>query len=407
MRLALVSDTFPPLRTSGAVQLRDLAAEFARQGHALTIITASPELPQAWAISHEYGAQVIRLKTPKIKEVGHLRRSLNEFMMPWAMRRALHASGQRLTGYDGVIWYSPSIFLGPMASALKTASACPSYLIIRDIFPEWALDMGLLGPGLPYRCFKAIANYQYSVADTIGVQTSGNRSYFARWQQQPGRKLEVLENWLAPAPNQGCSIRLAETCLAGKKIFVYAGNMGVAQGAGILLELAERMRHRTDVGFLFVGRGSDAQRLKQTALDLGLGNIMFSEEIEPDEIPGLYAQCHIGLVTLDPRHRSHNIPGKFLSYMACGLPVLAAVNPGNDLISLIETQAVGEVCTDHSAHTLHQKALRLLELIAQDPQIPARCQTLAAERFSPDAAVRQIIAALRTSADQCSDEMAA
>lgn len=60
------------------------------------------------------------------------------------------------------------------------------------------------------------------------------------------------------------------------------------------------------------------------------------------EIPGLYAQCHVGIVALDPRHKTHNLPGKFLSYMQAGLPVLASINPGNDLAELIQKKGLGE-----------------------------------------------------------------
>ena len=78
--------------------------------------------------------------------------------------------------------------------------------------------------------FAAVARYQYSVADFIGVQTEGNLSYFNQWRQKPSRKLEVLQNWLDKPASNRCSIRIDETTLAGRKIFVYAGNMGVAQG---------------------------------------------------------------------------------------------------------------------------------------------------------------------------------
>ena len=113
-------------------------------------------------------------------------------------------------------------------------------------------------------------------------------------------------------------------------MFVYAGNMGIAQGMDVLLDLAEKLRSRKDVGFLFVGRGSDAARLQSIAAQKQLDNVVFFDEIDPDGIPDLYAQCHAGIVALDSRHKSHNIPGKFLTYMQNGMPVLACVNSGND-----------------------------------------------------------------------------
>lgn len=394
MRIALIADTFPPLRTSGAVQLRDLAREFVRQGHALTVLLPSSEIAGPWAMEDFDGARVIRLKAPKTKDIGYLRRTIGEFLMPFSMLRKLRRSPLAGEKWDGVVWYAPTIFLGPIASALKKASGCRGYLIIRDIFPEWAVDMGLMGRGLPYRFFDAVARYQYSVADVIGVQTPGNKGYFAEWVRGPGRRLEVLQNWLGAPADAPSSIVVGETALAGRKVFVYAGNMGVAQGMGILLDLAERLRGRTDVGFLFVGRGSDAQRLRDDARARGLDNVVFRDEIHPDEIPNLYAQCHIGLVALDPRHRTHNIPGKFLTYMQSGLPVLASVNAGNDLVGLIEQERVGRAVTDASAESLARAAVELVDAVSADDGFAERCRGLSARLFSAETAVRQIVAAL-------------
>jgi glycosyltransferase involved in cell wall biosynthesis len=107
-----------------------------------------------------------------------------------------------------------------------------------------------------------VARYQYSVADIIGVQTPGNLSYFEDWKKT-GKKLVVLQNWLADTKPDSCSISINRTTLAGRKIFVYAGNMGVAQGMDILIDLAEKLKDRRDIGFLFVGRGSEAKRLAE------------------------------------------------------------------------------------------------------------------------------------------------
>ena len=394
MRIALIADTFPPLRTSGAVQLRDLSREFARQGHQLTVLLPASDLDRDWELQNADGVEVLRLRAPRTKDIGYVRRTLGELLMPFAMLRNLRKSPLARQKWDGVVWYAPSIFHGPLASALKRASGCKGYLIIRDIFPEWAVDMGLMGRGLPYRFFDAVARYQYSVADVIGVQTPGNLAYFENWRQLPGRTLEVLQNWLGEPAKKPCAIRVDATLLAGRKVFVYAGNMGVAQGMDRVLDLAERMLHRADVGFLFVGRGSDAARLKTTAQARGLSNVVFFDEIDPDEIPDLYAQCSVGIVALDPRHQSHNIPGKFLTYMQSGLPVLANVNAGNDLAALIRREQVGQVCESNDVEQLARMAETLLSQISTDLALPVRCSQLFARQFSVEQAVCQILTAL-------------
>lgn len=394
MRVVLIADTFPPLCSSGAVQLRDLSREFVRQGHTLTVLLPAAGQIENWKIESSDGALVLRLKAPKTKNVGYFRRTIAELIMPFTMLWHLSKSPFAKDKWEGVVWYSPSIFFGPLITAIKKRSGCKSYLIIRDIFPEWAVDMGLMKRGgLPHRVFQLVARYQYSVADTIGVQTPGNLKYFESWATTPNKKLEVLQNWLGEAANMPCTIRLDETHLAGRKIFVYAGNMGVAQGMDIVLELAEKMQTRTDVGFLFVGRGSEVARLKQSAKAMGLKNTLFFDEIHPDEIPDLYSQCSVGIVALHPKHNSHNIPGKFITYMQSGLPVLANVNTGNDLAQIIRDEGVGEVCESNQVSELHDMAEQLCKH-QQEPAFKNNCRKLFNGKFSAESAAQQIAAAL-------------
>jgi len=157
MQFALISDTFPPYRTSGAVQIRDLSREFVRQGYQLTVILPSYELGRPWLLEEMDGIQILRLRAPKTKDIGYVRRTVGEFYMPFSMLDNIKKSPLAQQRWDGVIWYSPSIFHGPLAHALKVRSDCRGYLIIRDIFPEWAFDMGLISFGLPYYFFKMIA----------------------------------------------------------------------------------------------------------------------------------------------------------------------------------------------------------------------------------------------------------
>jgi glycosyltransferase involved in cell wall biosynthesis len=164
------------------------------------------------------------------------------------------------------------------------------------------------------------------------------------------------------------------------------------------LELVDAMQTRSDVGFVFVGRGSHSQRLRTEAAQRKLSNVLFFDEIEASEIPGLYGQCHVGIVALDVRHKTHNIPGKFISYMQARLPVLAMINPGNDLEAMIATHAVGEVTTQINTSMLREKAERLLGTIEKNEAMGDRCRDLYQSLFTPEKAVAQIVQALQTRA---------
>ena len=396
MRFALIADVYLPLRTSGAVQIRDLSREFSYLGHEITVIVPTSEIQNSWFLEDVSGVKVLWLRAPNTKKNNYIMRTFAEFLMPYFMIKNLQKSPLANHQWDGVIWYSPSIFHGPFANSIKRRSNCKSYLIIRDIFPQWAADMQIINKiGLIYFIFNIVARYQYAVADTIGVQTQGNLNYFKDWVGDGNRRLEVLQNWLFDTPIGYCSIKLSKTKLAGRRIFLYVGNMGIAQGVGTFVELADLFQKRTDVGFLFVGRGSEAKRLFEYAKIRKINNILFYDEIHPDEIPSLCSQCAVGLIALDPKHKTHNIPGKFLTYMQAGLPVLGIVNENNDLIRVIKKYRIGFVCINRDLYSLKVLASKILDLLYVDNNVKSRCRDLYLKHFSPGIAVKQIVNALK------------
>ncbi len=389
--IVLVADAYPPSRSSAALQLRDLAHELARQGFLITVITPDSNLQRSSSLEEIGGIRVLRLKTTEHKNIRNIRRAIAEMLMPFLMIWSYRKSALQAAQWDAIIWYSPTIFLGPFIYYLKHRSPCPSYLILRDIFPAWALDLGLIRKGFIYYFFKQFEKFQYSIADCIGVQAVGNLSYFKSFTNIKQKKIEVLQNWLSPKPITDCSIAIADLPIANRKIFVYAGNMGIAQGMMDLLLLAQALLPREDVGFLFIGRGADMTVLKQEAKNRRLDNTVFLDEIDTAQIPGLYAQCHVGLIALDARHKTHNVPGKFLSYLQSGLPVMAIINEGNDLVAMIQDHRVGRVTIDRNPENLKALAISLLDDISiEQSALSIRCKTLAAKLFSSKAAVDQI-----------------
>jgi len=394
VKIAVITTDYYPLRSSAAVQLRDLAQGLIGAGHEPVVLAPTESCRPTWREETVEGVRILHLAAPRMKRRPHWQRGIAEACMPFAMIYSMWRSPYSFSSWDAVIWYSPSIFFGPLVVALKFRSKCPTYLILRDIFPQWALDLGLLRKGLAFRFFQMVTWYQYQLADTIGVQSESNLLYLQTWAKQPRRRLEVLHNWLAPTPDVGSSIQISKTELAGRTIFVYIGNMGIAQGMDILLDLAESLRHRADIGFLFVGRGTEVPRLRAIATERDLSNVIFHDEIDPDEILGFLTQCHVGLVALDPRHKTHNIPGKFLTYMQTGLPVLARINSGSDLGAIIESEGVGRVFSGESLAEFSRVAVQLIDDRKGRQSMSPRARSLSARMFAPESAVRQILAAL-------------
>ena len=393
-KICLVADVFPPHNTSAAVQLGDLCKEFVISGYEITVLVPGTDQTVNWLVEHWEGVRLIKLRTLKIKNVGFVQRFFGEIMLPFMMLSNIKKSPISNELWDGIIWYSPTIFLGRVVQFLKKKSNVRAYLIIRDIFPDWAVNLGVLRKGPVYYFLKWVEAYQYSVADVIGVETPSNLSYFNKWSNET-RQIEVLENWISDLPNTPCSIDISQTKLAGRKICVYAGTLGIAQAVDKIIALAEFMREKSDIGFVIVGKGSEAERIKKYSNKLKLENILFFESIPADQILGLYRQCDIGLLTLDYRHKTFNVPGKFVSYMQAGLPILASVNPGSDLVGLINGYKVGKVSVSEKIADMKPLVFELIDLIDNDNDLGKRCVTLAHEHYRANIAIEKITKALR------------
>lgn len=390
MRIALITAIYPPLKTSGAVLVRDLAEQLAREGHKVVVLFPDPSIRQPMQIDDDGSVKIVRIRIGEIRDTSYIRRLANEMMMPFVMRRRLSKSSVPVSTFDAIICHAPSIFFAPLIRYLKALSGSKCYLILRDIFPQWALDLGVIKPGLAFHFLDRVARSQYAAADIIGVQSESNLSVIHSLKGTSNKHVEVLYNWIAPAPETGCSISVQETALAGRKIFVYAGNMGVAQGMDVLIDLVLDHRDRTDIGFLFVGRGSEFDRICAIRQRFELGNLEIFEEISSKEIPGLLAQCHFGLVALDQRHKTHNIPGKVMSYLQSGLPIMAILNQGNDLAALIERYQTGVACFDHSPAATQKALGQLIQMASSSQDMSQRCKNMARAVFSPEVAVAQI-----------------
>ena len=409
MKFLIVTDAYFPNNSSVSVLLSDLAQEFIAQSIDVDILVSVSEQDTPIKTWNHNGCEVISIKALKTKDISYFRRTINEFINPWLIWRALEKSpGFMSKQYDGVIWYSPTIFWGPLIKRLKHKFQCRSYLILRDLFPDWALHVGVLKKGLVYSFLKMVEQYQYRQADCIGIQSPNNLKYFQKHYSQFSSRAKVLWNWVSPiesakntikntAKPTPCSIVINDTSLKGRTVIVYAGNVGIAQGGyAHLLALAKLLQVRTDVGILVVGRGSEIAQLHHQIVIEQLSNMLVHDEIAANEMPALLEQCHMGLVLLDQRHQTHNIPGKFLTYLQAHLPILAWVNPKNDLMDLITDRSLGFAYAGGEAAEFTHSVLEVVDKLNDQPINTKQFDACLQELFSTDRAAQQIMKSLHT-----------
>jgi glycosyltransferase involved in cell wall biosynthesis len=364
-KIVIISDTFISSNSSAAMQIRDLAQSLSKK-YQILLINPSCTIKSRFSFSKIKNIEILEVKTFNIKNKSLILRAIAEILMPFCMYFNCKKILLRNKKINGIIWYSPSIFFGPLIFLFKVKFRCKSYLILRDIFPQWAVDLKILKKSFVYFIFKIFEKFQYMMADRIGVQTNSNIEYFLINEEKFSYKVEVLNNWLSIRRGSNFSFSFLQDTLKSKFIFVYAGNMGVAQDLFLFLELANSPAFKKDAVLLFVGGGGELLNLKRYAELNKIHNVTFLNEIPSTQISSLISKCHVGIISLDLMHNIDNIPGKFLQYLQCGKPVLSKVNHNNDLITIVKKNNLGECFSSNNLTCLVNSANLILSNLKKD-----------------------------------------
>jgi len=391
MRILLLVVYYLPSTMSSAKLIHDLALEFRKRGHEPAVVAPDDSIPEDTELTWEEGIQVLRVRTGKIKTASRLTRGLNEAMLS----RTIWEKGRRFfenRSFDLIVYYSPTIFFGSLVARLKARFACPSYLVLRDIFPQWAVDAGVLRRGLAYAYFKFKERQNYEAADIIGVQSPANLRHFETRRLDKKYRLEVLYNWTALEEDIRPGGNRQRLGLDGKVIFFYGGNIGVAQDVDNIVRLAGALRNEPSAYFLLVGSGSEVPRLREVIASNGLTNIAIHDAVGQREYLALLAECDVGLISLDRGLRTQNFPGKMLGYMYHSMPMLASVNPGNDLKTLLEDHEAGLVCINGDDEVLAAHARRLAADRELRQRLGKNARSLLENTFSVTRAADRILA---------------
>lgn len=377
---------------SSAKMIHDLATEMVNQGHDAIVVTGDDTLDTEIQVSEEGDVTVVRTKSGKIRHSSRVARAINEIRLSgiiWNTAQDFFKTHP----CDLVIYYSPTIFWTGLIRKLKALTGCGSYLVLRDLFPQWAVDAGLLKRyGLAYWFFRLQELRLYETADVIGVQSPANLDYFSSPSLRGRYKLEVLFNWtrVAERPIVPAKLRV-RLGLQDKVIFVYGGNLGVAQDIDNILRLAASLADEKNVAFLLLGEGSESDRIKREIETRKLANVVMHPAVPTGEYLDIVAECDVGVITLRRDLKTQNFPGKMLSYMELQKPMLASINPGNDLSAIIESRDAGLVCNNGEDEVFRQHTLTL----ARDRDLRLRmgmnAYRLLREQFDVSTAVRQIL----------------
>ena len=385
----IVDDYLPDSIKVSAKMMHELACELKKNGHDVTVITPVSKCDSKIEMVIIDDIRVYRFQSGEIKNIGKVKRAINETLLSYRAWKYL-SNFFRENPHDYIIYYSPSIFWGTLVSKLKKLWNVPTYLILRDFFPQWAIDQGLIKENsLIEKYFRFFENKCYEPADTIGVMSQKNLEWFKKTYQLD-KKLEVLYNWADNSPVKLINNYKNKLGLVDKVVFFYGGNMGHAQDMMNIVRLAKNMQNESKAHFVLVGRGDEVNLIQNAIKEQKLNNITLLPAVNQDEYKQMLVSFDIGLFTLHREHKTHNFPGKLLGYMVQGLPILGSINIGNDLKEVIETAEAGFVSINGEDEKLLKNAKKLLDDNLRS-KMGKNAQILLESHFSVKSAVRSIL----------------
>ncbi len=364
MRIALLPDEYLPLGTRAhAKMIHELALELKRKNHDIVVITpGEPSQSSSLVVDYINDIEVWRFRSGHTRGVGMFKRAVNEWLLSYRAWQAIKENSCDLR-FDLCINYSPTIFFGPLTKKLKKNGSYV-YLILRDIFPQWIIDQGLIGENsLAAYFFRYYEKLNYRTADFIGVQSEANLKLFKK-NFPEFKNVEILMNWssILVFKNSEKKFSARESFkLSDSVIFFYGGNIGHAQDMTNIMRLARNLKNHHKAHILIVGQGDEFDLIKRKKRDWELDNVTILPSVDQTMFQEILAEVDVGLFSLSKKHTAHNYPGKILGYMVQSLPILGSVNDGNDLLTLINESKAGFVYKNGQDDLLLDAAIKLLD----------------------------------------------
>lgn len=336
----------------------ELAEEFYNQGHEVYIATIlEDKCGKETIYKNEYGLDVLRIHTGDMFNVNMLKKGITTMLIPSIFKRAINKYFKNLK-FDLVIYPTPPITFATLVKYIKRHCNCKTYLILRDIFPQNALDLGVIKNRFIFNYFRRKEKTLYMVSDKIGCMSQGNIEYVIKNNQINKDKLEVLYNWTKVNREEGNikDIDIREKYgWKNKLIAIHGGNIGPAQELEFLIELIKEYRNDEDIRFLIIGKGTESNKIKKLIKENSLENVVLEDYIESSQFNNIVKQCDIGLVNLNRNFVIPNFPSKTLTYFKCKIPILASIDKNTDYGEFLDSVGAGVWCLTGNVNEYKKK----------------------------------------------------
>lgn len=327
----------------------DLMREFIKRGNDVYI--ASPTERRFGKATHlidSPNCHIIKIKTLNIQKTNIIEKGIGTLLLEIQFDRAIRKYWGNVK-FDLVLYATPPITFNKVIERVKKRCGCRSYLMLKDIFPQNAVDLGMMKEGgLLHRLFRKKEEKLYKISDRIGCMSPANCEYVIKHNPSVDpAKVELCPNAIEPIDIPALSESERKELLAKfsipseKTLFIYGGNLGKPQGIDFLLRVVEANENNNNSHIIIVGNGTEYPRIERWFDEKSPQNATLLSALPKEEYDRLIRACHVGLIFLDPRFTIPNFPSRLLSYLENSMPVLLATDPNTDMGRIAEREGFG------------------------------------------------------------------
>lgn len=323
----------------------DLLREFIKRGHKVCCITPIEKRKKQDERVLEFDENcILKLRIGNTQKVNVIEKGISTLLIEPLFIKGIKRYFSDVK-FDLVLYATPPVTFAKVIRFVKKRDNAKSYLMLKDIFPQNAIDLGMLSKtgvkGIIYKYFRHKEKQLYANSDIIGCMSQANVDYILKHNPEISKeKVEICPNSIEPvdmrvSEEEKREIRRKYELPLDKTIFVYGGNLGRPQDVPYIVECLKACKDIESIYFIIAGGGTDRHFFTEYMESERPSRVKLFDNIPKAEYDKMIACCDVGLIFLDHRFTIPNFPSRLLSYMQAGLPVLACTDVNTDIGQVI------------------------------------------------------------------------
>ena len=337
----------------------DLVRKFRAEGHTVYIVAPNERRSKRKTeLIVNDGVHFLGVQTLNLTKTNVIEKGVGQVLMEYQFKSALKKYWNDVA-FDIILYSTPPItFTKVIKYAKRRNPKAMTYLLLKDIFPQNAVDIGMLSKsgikGLLYNSFRRKEQTLYRISDHIGCMSPANVRYVIEHNADVAPSIVELapNSYDIPQNNDVefdyAQIRQKYSLPIDKPIFIYGGNMGKPQGIPFLIECMKAVAERDDCHFVIIGNGTEYPKLKAWWDEAKPKTVSLFEALPKEDYDKLASSCDVGMIFLDYRFTIPNYPSRLLPYLMGRKPIIAATDPNCDTGTIAEANGYGYWCPSNS-----------------------------------------------------------